>query len=197
VVLAGYSIGGTYSGNTLMKKPKRTNGKPLFDWYVGMEAIEDIFGEFQLAKALPNDAFIQGAVADAKAELGGTIDEKPAAYHAVNPIEHVDKIKASGLRGAFLVHGVDDGLVPYQQSVDMTKALRDAGIKTDFWTARKRRPGDEPDTTLSGRFGTPSGDSGHASDTAIKHLVPSTGLRIIHDLVVSGKRPSNRNRDVP
>ena len=147
VVLAGYSLGAAYSGNALMKKPKRAGGKPLFDYFVGMEAIQDIFQEFQLAKALPNDAFVQGAVADAAAELGGTIDEKPAAYHAVNPIEHVDRIKASGLRGAFLVHGVDDGLVLYQQSVDMTKALREAGIKTDLWSAGKRRPGDEPDTT--------------------------------------------------
>ena len=197
VVLAGYSIGGAYSGNTLMKKPKRTNGKPLFDYFVGMEAIQDIFQEFQLAKALPNDAFVQGAVADAAAELGGTVDEKPAAYHAVNPIEHVDKIKASGLRGAFLVHGVDDGLVLYQQAVDMTKALREAGIRTDLWTARKRRPGDEPDTTLSGRGGEPSGNSGHASDTAIRHLVPSTGLKVIRDLLVRGTGPRNRNRDVP
>ncbi len=197
IVLAGYSIGGTYSGNALMKKPKRSNGKPLFDWYVGMEAIEDVFAEFQLAKALPNDAFVQGAVADAKDELGGTIDEKPAAYHAVNPIEHVDRIKASGLRGAFLVHGIDDGLVLYSQATDMTKALRKAGIKTDLWTARKRRPGDEPDTQLSARAGNPGPDSGHASDTATHHLVPSTGLRVIHDLIVRGKRPSNRDRDVP
>jgi dipeptidyl aminopeptidase/acylaminoacyl peptidase len=197
IVLVGYSIGGTYSGNALMKKPKRSNGKPLFDWYVGMETIEDVFGEFQIAKALPNDPFIQGAVADAKAELGGTIDEKPAAYHAVSPIEHVDRIKASGLRGAIFVHGIDDGLVLYQQSVDMTKALRKAGIKTDLWTARKRRPGDEPDTQLSARGGNPGPDSGHASDTAIHHLVPSTGLKVIHDLIVLGKRPSNRDRDVP
>jgi acetyl esterase/lipase len=197
VVLAGYSLGGAYSGNVLMKKPKRSNGKPLFDYFVGMEAIEDVFGEFQLAKALPNDAFVQGAVADAKDELGGTIDEKPAAYHAVSPIEHVDRIKASGLRGAFLVHGIDDGLVLYSQATDMTKALRKAGVKTDLWTARKRRPGDEPDTQLSARAGNPGPDSGHASDTAIHHLVPSTGLRVIHDLIVRGKRPSNRDRDVP
>ena len=33
----------------------------------------------------------------------------------------------------------------------LLKALRNAGIKTDLWTARKRRPGDEPDTQLSAR----------------------------------------------
>ena len=197
VVLAGYSLGGAFSGNALMAKPKRAGGKPLFDYFVGMEAIQDIFQEFQLAKALPNDAFVQGAVADAAAELGGTIDEKPEAYHAVNPIEHVNAIKASGLRGAFLVHGSDDGLVLYQQSVDMTKALRKAGVKTDLWTAGKRRPGDEPDTTLSGRGGQPSGNSGHASDAAIRHLVPSTGLKILRDLIVRGAKPKNRDRKVP
>jgi hypothetical protein len=195
VVLVGYSLGGPYATNALMSHPKRAGGKPLFDYFVGMEAMEDVFAEFQLAKQLPNDAFVQGAVQDAKDELGGTIDEKPEAYHAINPIEHIAQIRASKIRGVFLVHGVDDGLVPYSQATDMAKALRDGGVKTDLLTARKRRPGDEPDTTLSGRFGQPSGDSGHASDTAIHHLVPSTGLKVLHDLIVSGRKPANRTLD--
>jgi hypothetical protein len=167
----------------------------LFDYYVGMEALQDVFGEFQLAKAIPNDAFVQGAVDDATAELGGTIDERPSAYHAVSPIEHTARIRASGIRGVILVHGADDGLVPYSQATDMTKALRKAGVKTDLYTARKRRPGDTPDTTLSGRFGEPSGDTGHAPDWATHHLVPATGLTVIHDLLVRGRRPANRTLD--
>ena len=194
VVLVGYSIGAGYSGNALMGRPKRTGGKPLYDYFVGMEAVEDIFGEFKPAEQIQGDAFIQGAIDDGAAELGGTVDEKPEAYHAVNPIEHVDRIKASGLKGAILVHGSDDGLVPYSQSVDMTKALRDHGIRTDLYTARKRRPGDDPDTTLSGRFGEPSGDSGHASDASTNHLVPETGLSVLHALL-KGKRPANRDLD--
>jgi hypothetical protein len=196
VVLVGYSTGGIYSGNALMRKPKRGSGQPLFDYFVGMEAMSDVFKEFELAKALPDDVFVQGAVADAAAELGGTIDENPAAYHAVNPIEHVDRIKASGLKGVFLVHGVDDGLVPYTQSTDMRTALRDAGVKAELISAQKRRPGDVPDTTLSGRFGTPSGNSGHAPDWSVRHLVPETGLKVIRDIVRSGRKPINRDIDV-
>lgn len=195
VVLVGYSLGGAYSGNVLMSRPKGARGRPLFDYYVGMEALQDVFSEFEIAKAVPNDAFVQRGVQDAANELGGTIDEKPAAYHAVNPIEHIPEIRSSGLRGAILVHGVDDGLVPYTQATDMTKALRTGGIKTDLYTARKRRPGDAPDTTLSGRFGQPSGNTGHASDLVTRHLVPATGLRVIHDLLVLGRRPANRTLD--
>lgn len=195
VVLAGFSIGGVYSGNTLMRQPKRAGGKPLFDYFVGMETIQDVVSEFQLAKALPDDAFVQGAVADAVAELGGTIEEKPEAYAAVNPIEHVDRLKGAGLKGVFLVHGVDDGLVPYSQATDMTKALRAAGVRTDLLTARKRRPGDVDDTTLSGRFGPPSGDSGHAPDWSLRHLVPETGLQVIQDLLTKGRKAKNRDLD--
>lgn len=195
VVLVGYSLGATYSGDTLLHMPKRAGGKPLFNYYVGMEALEDVFGEFQLAKALPNDAFVQGAVQDATAELGGTVDQDPAAYHAINPIEHIAAIRAAGIRGVILVHGVDDGLVPYSQATDMTKALRQGGIKTDLYTARKRRPGDVPDTTLSGRFGKPSGNTGHAPDWAVRHLVPATGLHALHDLLVRGRLPANRTLD--
>jgi hypothetical protein len=93
-----------------------------------------------------------------------------------------------------LVHGSDDGLVPYSQATDMTKALRDGGVKTDLYTAYKRRPGDAPDTTLSGRFGEPSGNTGHASDRVTRHLVPATGLHVIRDLIVHHKRPANRDR---
>src|SRR4051794_11063836 len=192
-VLVGYSIGGIYSGNTLMHHPKRPGGKRrLFDYYVGMEAIEDVFGEFKLASALKDDAFVKGAIDDAADELGGTIDEKPEAYHAVSPIEHIKRLRKSGIRGVILVHGSDDGLVPYSQATDMTKALRDGGVKTDLYTAYKRRPGDEPDTTLSSRFGEPSGNTGHASDRATRHLVPETGLRVIRNLLVKHKRPKNR-----
>jgi pimeloyl-ACP methyl ester carboxylesterase len=195
VVLVGYSLGGAFSGNALMRRPKRAGGHPLFDYYVGMESLNDVFGEFQLAKAIPNDAFVQGAIQDGADELGGTVDEKPAAYHAVNPIEHVAEIKASGLRGAVFVHGIDDGLVPYTQATDMTKALRKAGVKTDLYSARMRRPGDVPDTTLSGRFGEPSGNTGHAPDWAIRHLVPATGLTVLHDILVRHKHPANRSLD--
>ena len=193
VVLVGYSIGGIYSGNTLMHHPKRPGGKRrLFDYYVGMEAIEDVFGEFKLANAFKDDPFIKGAIDDASAELGGTIDEKPAAYHRVSPIEHIKAIRRSGIRGVILVHGIDDGLVPYNQAKDMTKALRKGHVKTDLYTAYKRRPGDTPDTTLSGRLGQPSGNTGHAPDWATHHLVPATGLHALRDLLVHHKRPKNR-----
>ena len=98
IVLVGYSLGGVYSGNTLMSRPKRTGRRPLFDYYVGMEALQDAFSEFNLAKAIPNDAFVQGGVQDAAKELGGTIEQRPAAYHTVNPIEHVREIRSSGVQ---------------------------------------------------------------------------------------------------
>jgi hypothetical protein len=195
VVLVGYSIGGIYSGNALMRHPKRPGGKRrLFDYYVGMEAIEDVFGEFSLAKAIGGDPFVKGAIDDAAEELGGTIDEKPAAYHRVSPIEHIKAIRKSRVRGVILVHGIDDGLVPYTQAKDMTKALRKGHVKTDLYTAYKRRPGDTPDTTLSGRLGQESGNTGHAADWATRHLVPATGLHVIRDLLVRHKRPKNRTR---
>ena len=50
VVLVGYSLGGAYSGNVLMSRPKGAGGRPLFDYYVGMEALQDVFSEFEIAK---------------------------------------------------------------------------------------------------------------------------------------------------
>ena len=77
----------------------------------------------------------------------------------------------------------------------MTKALRTGGIKTDLYTARKRRPATHRIRRSAAASEQPSGNTGHASDLVTRHLLPATGLRVIHDLLVLGRRPANRTLD--
>jgi acetyl esterase/lipase len=55
-------------------------------------------------------------------------DEKFAA--SVSPITYVSKNSPP----VFIVHGDADPVVPYQQSVDLHKKLKDLGVKTEFIT---------------------------------------------------------------
>jgi len=55
-------------------------------------------------------------------------DEKFAA--SVSPITYVNKNSPP----VFIVHGEPDPTVPYQQSVDLHKKLKDLGVKTEFIT---------------------------------------------------------------
>ena len=57
--------------------------------------------------------------------IGGTPEQKSAAYRAASPITHVSKTSAPML----LIHGDHDGTVPVDQSVRMAAALKQAGAE--------------------------------------------------------------------
>ncbi|MEX0835248.1 MAG: hypothetical protein WD010_04105, partial [Nitriliruptor sp.] len=90
----------------------------------------------------------------------------------------------SGLRGLVLVHGLDDGLVPTNQSREMQAAMRAVGVPTELYTVVTRGPGSEAGTTLSGTVlgGTGAYESpfaGHASETSTTHTVNVTGFEVL------------------
>jgi acetyl esterase/lipase len=58
----------------------------------------------------------------------GTEKEKPELYRKASPITYVSK----GDPPLFLTHGVRDDLVPFDQSVRMAEAYRQAGLTVEF-----------------------------------------------------------------
>ena len=98
-------------------------------------------------------------------------------------------IAASGLKGIALVHGVNDGLVPYNQSVEFARAMRGTAVPTDFYSATRKAPGDQADDTRV----VPTDAPGHASEHA-RHVVIDTGLDLVSGLA-RGDRPPPCNRD--
>jgi acetyl esterase/lipase len=57
--------------------------------------------------------------------LGGTPEQVPAAYTDASPIDHV----SAGDPPMFLVHGRQDPLIPYTQSIELANALSAAGVR--------------------------------------------------------------------
>jgi acetyl esterase/lipase len=66
------------------------------------------------------------AAAAAAQLLGGSPEQVPALYVAASPIDHVSR----GDPPMFLVHGLDDPLIPVSQSQQMAAALAAAGVQS-------------------------------------------------------------------
>ena len=62
--------------------------------------------------------------------IGGPIQENPDKAKSASPIEHVTADDAPYL----IVHGTEDPLVPFPQSVDFEKRLEAAGVPVTFMT---------------------------------------------------------------
>jgi acetyl esterase/lipase len=185
VVIFGVSMGGNSSGLAvaLAKDAKHADGSPLFDYWIDVEGAVNVIETYMGASALESvNTFAANAKADIEREMGGSFDEQPEAYadHAV--VNHIDDIKASGVKGVIVVHGLDDGLVPYNQAREMTTLLAQAQIPTDMYTIGRKSDESDGDTTLSGYAGGQldpeyrSPIAGHASEKSQTHTVMVTAL---------------------
>jgi fermentation-respiration switch protein FrsA (DUF1100 family) len=67
--------------------------------------------------------YCQASYNDVVAACGGTPNEKSEAYRRISPISSATDIKVPTMT----IHGTNDGLVPYNQSVDFMNAVAVAG----------------------------------------------------------------------
>jgi acetyl esterase/lipase len=191
IVVHGLSMGGNVSGLAVAAGATRNDGSPLFDVWIDVEGATNVVETYQAARVLaPVNAFAADAVEDVEAETGGTFEQVPSAYRERAVVTRAGDIAAAGLRGAILVHGVDDGLVPYNQSREMAAGLHAVGVPAEVHTVLTREADSEPGTTISGTVLDPSGlldppTAGHASDSSDTHTVAKAGFAAL-SAVLSG-----------
>ena len=191
IVMYGVSMGGNTAGLAVAAKATRFNGKPLFDYLFDIEGAVNVTETYLEARALaPVNEFAANAVVDIEQEMGGSIDEAPDTYRQRTVVNRVGDIAASGVKGVVVVHGVDDGLVGYNQSPEFVTLLRKAGIPVDFWTAVTRGSKSESGTTLDGYVtgnipGFQSPFAGHASEVSETHIVGNAGFERLAALFAS------------
>jgi acetyl esterase/lipase len=188
-VVYGVSMGGNTSGLVVAEQPKRPHGKtPLFDYWVDVEGAVNVSETYAGASSLAGvNEFAANAKADIERAFGGTPLQVPEVYAERTVVNRTDDIARAGLKGVYVVHGLVDGLVPYNQSRELQALLRARGVPVDFWTAVTKRQGTEAGTTLDGYLPTKheSPFAGHASERSMNHVVGLAGFAAL-DHIYSG-----------
>ncbi len=199
VVMYGVSMGGNTSGLAVAAKQVRRNGKPLFDYWFDIEGAVNVTETYLEARALAatGNSYARNAQADIERQMGGPIESRSDVYLQRTVVNRVDDIKASGVRGVVVVHAVDDGLVPYNQSREVVARLRAVGVPADLFTVVTRGDKSEAGTTADGYVtgnipGFSSPFAGHASEASTTHIVNVTAFARLAALFSDGVKPGCR-----
>jgi hypothetical protein len=182
------------TGLGIAARAKRSDGRPLFDYWIAVEGVHNLTESYQEARTVaPAVPFAATTVEDMEAETGGPLETHSEAFAERTNLQRVGDIAASGVRGVILVHAFEDGTVPYNQSEEMTRALRQAGVPTDLYSVGGRGS-DESDSTVGGYAGVNSGNAGHGWEGSDAHVVIQTGLDRLTALLTRGE-PAPCDRD--
>lgn len=184
VFLLGISMGGAVSGMALAQAPAGT-----YDYWVDVEGVSTLTETWAEAEGVGHPA-----AAEIETECGGTPFDAPVAYVHRSPAFHAAEMKFNGLRAAVVVHGVNDGLVPYDQGRQMAAAVAGAAIPVDVYNVLRGDP-DELGTTGTGALGLPNplNLAGHGWEGSSTHIVIATGFEALWGLMDgSGIPPAYR-----
>jgi acetyl esterase/lipase len=197
IVAYGVSMGGNASGLAVAARARRANGSPLFDQWFAIEPAVNVTEIYLAARTLAatGNVFAGFAQQDIEREMGGPLETRAPTYAERTVVLRAGDIRAAGVRGVTLVHGADDGLVPYSQSREMQAALRSTGMPVDMITVGTRGAASEPGTTLTGGFGPPGYESpfaGHADEASTTHIVGTTGFERLSAYLRRGETPRCR-----
>ena len=200
IALLGVSMGGNMSGLAVAltgaNDIKKSSGDPLFDYWFDIEGAVNMTETYLAARAAgPANGTAAAAAEDIEAETGGPIESNPAAYQERTVVARMDDIDAAGLKGTVVVHGVDDGLVPYNQAREMATLLAQAEIPTLLVTIGEKSEETERDTSASGHvlsnvdpeYRSPL--AGHASEKSTTHIVMVTAFDYLWS-VLDGNGPT-------
>ena len=195
VILMGVSMGGNTSGLAVALAGSRVNarrsdGSPLFDYWIDVAGAVNLLETYAEARlAAPADGYARNVYEDIEKETGGSIEDNFNAYHERTVVARIRDIQRAKLDGAIVIHGVDDGLVPYNQGREMATLLGASEIPTEMITIGRRSPESEKETTLTGRlFGRidptyKSPLAGNASEKSTTHIVMVTAFARLSRLI--------------
>jgi hypothetical protein len=150
----GISMGGNASGFVIASPDAvRSDGTPLFDYWVDVEGANDLIEEYTVIRAVA-PALADAALAqrEIEEENGGPLEQVPDRYAEITNVARAPDM--AGLRGAVIINGVDDGLVTTDQSPQMATALNAVGVPSHLYTVVFRGDG-EPGSTATGIVADP------------------------------------------
>jgi len=188
VYLLGVSLGGAVSGTALTESVHATpDGKGLYDYWVALEPLSNVFEAYpEAAAALPEVATAL------EEETGGTPLTQPEAYQRRSPALRAQDMAAAGLRAVAIVHGVNDGLVTYNQGRELATAVAANQIPVQLYTVLRHEEGQDPGTTGTGTLTGLAGQddpftltrlAGHADEADATHPVMREGFILLQQML--------------
>lgn len=180
VILYSVSMGTAVSPMVITALPG------VFDAWVigeGLSMLAETWAGATALKPSGNPTAIRAAQA-IEDETGGTPATAAPEYVKRSAALRVGEY-AGFEEGVILTHGLNDGLVPYDQGREMVAALRTHGFKADFHTVVRGEPGQEG-TTLTGYVPTGQGGfglAGHGTESVRSHTLTGLTLALLDRLV--------------
>jgi dienelactone hydrolase len=161
----GASMGGNASGYAAYRADAvRADCTPLWDYWIATEGVHNLTEEYTGARTLaPANTTAAQAQQEIEEENGGSLEAVPERYAEITNAAHAAEL--AYLKGAVLTHGTTDQTVPFDQSRQMTDALRANGVPVHFYQV------------------TPSDHVWEGDGAA---LVMKLGLDALYDLMAGG-----------
>lgn len=136
IAVTGHSAGGTLAALAAMNLPGFDKGENL-DISSDIQFALDMFGPaemkslvaFDASKFSPTGRWKSYQDTHVGAWLGETFEQNPQKFKQASPALNVNEKSAPML----ILHGDADPLVPYQQSIRMYDAMRNAGKEADLF----------------------------------------------------------------
>ncbi len=183
----GVSMGGNASGIAVASADAvRSDGSPLFDYWLTIEGVNNLIEEYLIIRALaPGVAAAAIAQQEIEEENGGPIEEVPDRYEEITNILRVPDM--TGLKGVVVVHGLDDGLVSTTESPEMAAALNLAGVPAHLYTVVLKDDGESGSTVTGNALGEDGSPfAGHGWEGSDTQLVITTGFEQLFALMDGG-----------
>lgn len=192
VYLLGVSLGGAVSGTAIAESVHVTpDGRSLYDYWIALEPLTNLF------EAYPEAALVVPTLARYfEEEAGGPLQAQPDEYQRRSPVLRVREMAAAGLKAVAVVHGVNDGLVTYNQGRELADALLTQRIPVQMYNVLRHADGQDPGTTgtgtLTGAAGANSDPfaflqlAGHGSEADGAHPVMRTGFELLQQMLDGG-----------
>ena len=195
VFAMGISMGANASGVAVASPDAvRADGAPLFDYWVAVEGVHNLTEEYFIARGIaPVNAGGALAVQEIEEENGGPFEDVPDRFLEITNVARVEDM--TGLKGVVLVHALDDGLVPSNQSSEMATALNGVGVPAHFYPVLGNG-GEETGTTFTaipaGPVAAAAGQeyespfAGHGWEGSDTQIVIKTGFDQLFALMAGG-----------
>ncbi len=192
-IVTGVNFGVSMGGNTSGLIAADPAARGLFQWWIDVEGATNPLESYLEARAVgaSGNGYAVSAYRGIEEAVGGPLEQTgPAPYLALSPVAHAEEMAANGLRGAILVHALDDGLVPFNQSREMRHRLDGAGVPAQLFTVG--RAGDADTGTTADSYvpvAHPKPLAGHGWEGSQTHTVIQTALGRL-DALLAGEEPS-------